>query len=98
MVRHYKELNIWQKEIDLVKSIYSISNGFPKNEVYTLTSQMRRAAISVPSNIAEGFRRQHSKEFKQFLNIALASLAELVHCQINSRPLILGNPNMKTQH
>lgn len=68
---------MWQKGIELVKEVYKITNDFPNHETYGLTSQMRRCAVSVPSNIAEGFRRQHSKEFKQFLSIALGSLAEL---------------------
>lgn len=76
-IKSFKELDIWKKGIEIVKEIYQITANFPANELYGLTSQIRRSAISVPSNAAEGFRRRHTKEFKQFLNIALGSLAEL---------------------
>jgi four helix bundle protein len=76
-IKTFKELLIWQKGLALVKKIYQITRSFPREEVYGLAAQMKRCAISVPSNIAEGFRRRHSKEFKQFLNIGLGSLAEL---------------------
>jgi four helix bundle protein len=68
---------MWQKGIEIVKDIYSLTKRFPKEELYGLTSQMRRSSISIPSNIAEGFKRSHNKEYKQFLNITLGSLAEL---------------------
>lgn len=73
---HY-ELNIWQKSMQLVKDIYAITHKFPKTEIYGLTSQMRRSAISIPSNIAEGAARKSKAEFLQFLNIAQGSLSEL---------------------
>jgi len=73
----FKDLDIWKLGIKLVKEIYTITNDFPSSEIYGLTNQMRRCAVSVPSNIAEGFRRKYSKEFSRFLNIALGSLAEL---------------------
>lgn len=76
-IKSFRELDIWKKGIELVKEIYKITENFPNSELYGLTSQMRRCAISIPSNVAEGFRRKHSKEFKQFLNIALGSSAEL---------------------
>ena len=76
-IKSFKDLRIWQEGIKLVKDIYKVTKDFPKEEVYSLSAQMRRAAISVPSNIAEGFRRQYKKEFRQFLNISLGSLAEL---------------------
>ena len=76
-IKNFKDLRVWQKGIELVKEAYKITSNFPKEELYGLSSQMRRAAISVPSNIAEGFRRIHNKEHKQFLNIALGSCAEL---------------------
>ena len=76
-IRNYKDLNIWKRSIELVKNIYEISNSFPKEELYVLTSQLRRTAISIPSNIAEGFSRFHNKEYRQFLYIALGSCAEL---------------------
>jgi four helix bundle protein len=73
----FKDLKTWQKSFDLVREIYRVTKTFPYEELYGLTAQMRRSAVSVPSNIAEGFQRWHEKEFKQHLNIALASLAEL---------------------
>lgn len=76
-IKTFKDLKVWQKGMELVKEIYNITGTFPKDEQYGLTSQMRRAAISIPSNIAEGFRRRYAKEHKQFLSIALGSAAEL---------------------
>ena len=76
-VRSYRDLLIWEKGINLVKEIYLLSNKFPQKEVYGLSNQIRRAAISIPSNIAEGQARQHTAEFRQALYIALGSLAEV---------------------
>lgn len=76
-IKTFKELLVWQKGLFLVRQIYQATKSFPREEVYGLVAQMKRSAVSVPSNIAEGFRRRHSKEFKQFLNIGLGSLAEL---------------------
>ena len=70
-------MRIWQIGIEVVKDIYILTKKFPKEELYGLTSQMRHSAISIPSNIAEGFRRYHNKEYRQFLYIALGSCAEL---------------------
>jgi len=76
-IKRFKDLRIWQKGIEVVTDIYTLTKKFPKEELYGLTSQIRRSAISIPSNIAEGFRRYHNKEYKQFLYIALGSCAEL---------------------
>jgi len=76
-IHSYKELIVWQKSVDLVVLIYELSEHFPKSELYGLSSQMRRAAVSIPSNIAEGRRRGGRKEFAQFLLIAYGSGAEL---------------------
>ncbi|MDP1545815.1 MAG: four helix bundle protein [Anaerolineales bacterium] len=76
-IKSYRDLLIWQKGIALVKRIYQETAQFPDTERYGLTNQMRRAAVSIPSNIAEGQARQHSGEFRQFLFIALGSIAEL---------------------
>ncbi len=73
----YKELIAWQKSMALVKSIYLRTRGFPKEEVYGLAAQLRRAAVSVPSNIAEGQGRLSKKEFKHFLSLARGSLLEV---------------------
>jgi four helix bundle protein len=81
--KSYRDLEVWQKAMDLVVECYRITNKFPRSELYGLTSQLRRAAVSVPSNIAEGRERQHTKEFVQHLAIAYGSLAELeTHLQI----------------
>ena len=76
-IKSYKDLNIWKRSIRLVEEIYIITKKFPKEEIYGLTSQLRRSAISIPSNIAEGFTRFHNKEYRQFLYISLGSCAEL---------------------
>ena len=73
----YKELQVWHKAIDLVVEIYKISKLLPKEEVYGISDQLRRSAVSIPSNIAEGQSRNSAKEFIQFLSIARGSLAEL---------------------
>jgi len=73
----YKDLDVWKKSMDLVDEVYLISRQFPKSETYGLASQMQRAAVAIPSNIAEGSRRNHRAEYVQFLGIANASAAEL---------------------
>lgn len=73
----YRDLIVWQKSMDLARAVYLITGHFPKHELYGLTSQTRRAAVAIPSNIAEGRLRGHSKEFLQFLLIAFSSGAEL---------------------
>jgi four helix bundle protein len=77
VVRTFRELVVWQKALDLVKEIYRVTQEFPKEEIFGLTSQLRRAAVSVPSNIAEGQGRLTEKEFRQFLGNARGSLAEV---------------------
>lgn len=73
----YKDLIVWQKAMDLVTAVYELTEKYPKSELYGLTSQIRRSAVSIPSNIAEGRRRGSQKDFRQFLIIAYASGAEL---------------------
>ena len=73
----YKDLLVWQKGIELVKETYKLTKSFPNDEKFGSVSQMRRAAVSIPSNIAEGQARQPTKEFIQFLSHAEGSLAEL---------------------
>ncbi|MBW3636386.1 MAG: four helix bundle protein, partial [Armatimonadetes bacterium] len=77
MVRNYRDLTVWQKAMDLVVSCYALTHNFPKAELYGLSNQLQRAAVSVPSNIAEGSERQSPREFARFLAIASGSLAEL---------------------
>jgi len=74
---NYKELKVWQKSMDLVVDIYKTINNLPQIEKYALSDQIRRCAVSIPSNIAEGAGRNHTKEFIQFLSISLGSLYEL---------------------
>lgn len=76
-IHSYKELIVWQRAMELVVSIYTLTEHFPSSERYGLSSQMRRAAVSIPSNIAEGRRRSSRKDFRSFLVIAYASGAEL---------------------
>ena len=76
-IKNHKDLEVWKKSMDLVSNIYKITESFPNKELYGLTNQIRRAAVSIPSNIAEGAARNSKKEFIQFLYIALGSLSEL---------------------
>lgn len=76
-VTDYKQLKVWQKGIEIVDRVYSLTDQFLREELYGLTVQMRRAVVSIPSNIAEGFVRAHPKEYRQFLYISLGSCAEL---------------------
>ena len=76
-VKDYKELKVWQKGIEIVDKVYKLTGKFPKEELYGLTQQMRKAAVSIPSNIAEGFMRGHTNEYRQFLRISTGSCAEL---------------------
>lgn len=82
-LRSYKELVVWQRALDLVREVYAVSKAFPRDEVYGLTAQLRRSAVSVPSNIAEGQGRATRGEFIQFLCHARGSLFEL-ETQISS--------------
>jgi four helix bundle protein len=76
-LKSFKELIVWQKGIELAKQTYRLTEQFPRSEVYGLVSQMRRAAVSIPSNIAEGKQRKTIKDFVQFLRMADGSAAEL---------------------
>ena len=76
-IKSYKDLEIWQEGIQLISTVYKSTSTFPRDELYGLTSQMRRAAVSTPTNIAEGYTRNHRAELRQFLYISLGSLAEV---------------------
>ena len=76
-MKDHKDLDVWQKAVDLVKYVYEATSRFPREELFGLTNQMRRAAVSIPSNIAEGAARQTEREFIQFLFVALGSASEL---------------------
>jgi four helix bundle protein len=77
MVKSYRDLRAWQASMDLVEMVYQMTRPFPKHETYALCSQMQRAAVSIPSNIAEGHTREHIKEYLHHLSMSQASIAEL---------------------
>src|SRR5215813_6291746 len=76
-IKSFRDLRVWQAGMDLVEQVYLLTRTFPKHEVYGLAGQMQRAAVSIPSNIAEGHTREHLAEYLQHLSVAHASLAEL---------------------
>ena len=76
-VSHFRELHVWQRGMDIVETVYRVSAEFPKSELYGLTGQVRRAAVSVPSNVAEGPTRASTKEYLNHLSMAQASLADV---------------------
>jgi four helix bundle protein len=76
-MKSFRQLRVWQKAMDLVETVYLLTQDFPKQETYGLISQVRRAVVSVPSNIAEGHTREHIKEYLHHLSMAQASLAEV---------------------
>jgi four helix bundle protein len=86
-INSYRDLVVWQSGIKLAKAIYQATGSFPREEQYGLTSQLRRAAVSIPSNIAEGHNRGFTKEYIHFLAVALGSLAEIETQVILSREL-----------
>ena len=85
-LKSYKELKVWQRSYQLCLEIYKITKGFPDEEKYGLTSQLRRAAVSVPSNISEGYGRKTTPEYIQFLYIAYGSV-----CEIETQILLSGD-------
>jgi four helix bundle protein len=89
---NHKDLDVWKESMILAKEVYHLTKGFPKEEIYGLTSQMRRCSVSIPSNIAEGAARSSDKELIQFLYISLGSLSELETQLLLSRDLgFVGN-------
>jgi len=76
-VQDYRDLKVWQAAMELTTAIYAITSRFPTSEAFGLSSQMQRAAVSIPSNIAEGHARDSTKEFLRFVSIAMGSLAEI---------------------
>lgn len=92
----YRDLEVWQKAIHLVVECYKMTTGFPKYEIYGLSSQLQRAAVSIQANIAEGRERQHRKEFLQHISIANGSVAELeTHILIAERLSYLDTNQVK---
>jgi four helix bundle protein len=88
-LKSYKELIVWQKAVQLVKEVFILTDKFPKSEIYGIISQMRRAAVAIPSNIAEGYGRRSAKEYAQFYAIAYGSALELETQLIISKDLKL---------
>lgn len=86
-MQRFTELKVWQRSHSLVLAIYRLTKSFPADERFGLTAQMRRAAVSIPANIAEGSKRRHNPEFARFLNIAEASLAETEYLLLLSKDL-----------
>lgn len=97
-VKGFKDLIVWQKSYQLSLEVYKLTKNFPKDEIYGLSQQMRRAAVSIPSNISEGYGRQHSKEYKQFLSIAYGSLCELETQYLLSTDVSYVNKNEKIEN
>jgi four helix bundle protein len=90
-VKSFRDLLVWQRSMELTFEIYRLTQGFPQEEAYGLTSQLRRASVSIPSNIAEGQGRRNTREFRQFLAIARGSNCELQTQLEIARALQLGN-------
>jgi len=92
MLKNYRELKVWQKSYRLCLDLYRITKKFPKEEIYGLTSQIRRAAVSIPSNIAEGYGRKTTADYLRFLYIAYGSI-----CELESQLLLSGDLNYENQ-
>lgn len=92
-VKDYRELIAWQKAMDLVEAVYSTTASFPREEVYGLTSQLRRAAVSIPSNIAEGNSRDTTRDYLHFLNMAYGSVKEVETQVLIGQRLRYTDPN-----
>jgi four helix bundle protein len=96
-VQSFRDLQVWQRSMELTLAIYRLSQLFPREEVFGLTAQLRRSAVSIPSNIAEGQGRLNTREFKQFLGIARGSNCELQTQLEIARGLGLGDPQLLDQ-
>ena len=94
MGESFRDLLVWQRAIQMSLAIYRLTSGFPKEELYGLTSQMRRAGVSVASNIAEGYGRMSTGEYKQFLGMARGSNSEVQTQLVIARELGYGNPQV----
>jgi len=93
-VQSFRDLQVWQRSMEMTEAIYRLTQGFPREEVFGLTSQLRRAAVSIPSNIAEGQARLNTREFRQFLGIARGSNCELQTQLEIARRLGLGDSQL----
>ena len=95
-VQHYRQLEVWQLGMELAEKCYLATTNFPKQELFGLVSQIRRAAVSIPANIAEGQGREHTKEFLNHLSIARGSLTELeTHLLLSCRVGLLGQAELE---
>lgn len=97
MIKSYKDLRVWQQGMELVNAIYELTSAFPKDEIFGLTNQMRRAAVSIPSNIAEGHTRESTKEYVHFVSVARGSLAELETQCLIAQQRQFGDPEKSTK-
>ena len=93
-IQSFRDLKVWQKSMDLTVAVYSLTKNFPREEAFGLTSQLRRSAVSIPSNIAEGLGRSNTREFQQFLGIARGSNCELQTQLEIARRIGLGNSQL----
>src|ERR1700691_3003555 len=93
----FRDLQVWQRAIQLSLSVYRLTEGFPKDEVFGLTSQLRRAGVSVASNIAEGYGRSSTGEYKQFLGVARGSILEVQTQLVIARELDFGEVEALTR-
>ena len=97
-INSYKDLIIWQKGIDLAVNVYSLSKNFPDDERFALTSQVKRSALSIPANIAEGYGRQSSKSYSQFVKVSRGSLFELeTHLILADKLNFINNSELYSQ-
>jgi four helix bundle protein len=94
--KSYRDLEVWQKSMSLAKEVYQVTSSFPTDEKFGLTNQMRRAAVSIPSNLAEGHARSGTQEFKHFISMAIGSVAELETQILLSAELGYLNENRKS--
>jgi four helix bundle protein len=95
--KNFQELIVWRKAHEFVLGVYALSKGFPRDELYGLTSQFRRAAVSIPANIAEGFKKKGQNDKARFLNIAHGSLEECRYYLILAHDLGYGDTQQLTQ-
>lgn len=94
MATSYRQLIVWQKSVELVKIVYRVTRSFPKEELFGLVSQIRRAAVSIPSNIAEGYGRRSDKEYLQFYSFSYGSALELETQLFIAQKLEFGEKNL----
>lgn len=95
MSQDFQDLTVWQRAMELTEAVYNVTKTFPKDEIYGLTSQLRRASVSIASNIAEGRARATDRDFRQFLNIALGSTYEVQTQLLLAKRLKIGNDAMR---